>query len=186
MARANTISHQFPDELGLSDRAAQAGARFRLIEENVGVAASTEELHSAWMKSRPHRANLLNPQIDSAGIAVVAALGQLFAVEDFSRMTPALTLDEQERQVGALLVARGLRIVKAAGDIRKTCALDRGVVSGDHPRYIFRYQTADIRELPEELLAELHRGSYHAAAVGACAPVGEGAFTAFRLVILLF
>ena len=186
MARANAISHQFPGEPGLSDRASRAGARFRLIEENVGVAVSATELHSAWMNSPPHRANLLNPQIDSAGISVVASMGQLFSVQDFARLTPALSLDEQERQVGRLLVVRGLRIVKTTGDMRKTCALDRGIVPGDHPKYIFRYQTADLHELPKELVSELRRGIYRSAAVGACPSMEEGGFSSFRLAVLLF
>jgi len=186
MARANVISHQFPGEPGLSDRASKAGARFRLIEENVGAAGSAAELHTAWMRSPPHRANLLSSQIDSVGIAVVASMGQLFAVEDFARLTPTMSFDEQEHQVGALLVARGLRIVRTAGDVRKTCSLDRGIVPGDRPKYIFRYETAEIRELPKELVAELHKGSYRSAAVGACAANGEGGFTGFRLAILLF
>ena len=186
MAHANVISHQLPGEKGLSERASQAGARFRLIEENVGVAVGAAELHSAWMKSPPHRANLLNPQIDAAGIAVVASMGQLFAVQDFARLTPALSLDEQESEVRALLVARGLRIVNTAGDLRKTCALDRGIVPGDHPKYIFRYQTADLRELPKELVTELRHSGYRSAAVGACESSEEGGFTGFRLAILLF
>ena len=35
MAQQNTLSHQFPGELPLQERATQTGARFSLIAENV-------------------------------------------------------------------------------------------------------------------------------------------------------
>jgi len=186
MARKGAISHQFPGEPGLSERAGRAGARFRLIEENVGEASNALELHDLWMKSPPHRENLLNNQIDAVGIAVVPSNGQLFAVVDFARLTPVLTLDDQERHVGQLLEARGLHLVKPSADVRKTCALDRGVMPGGHVKFLFRYTTGDLATLPEELVAELRKGSYESAAVGACSPGDEGSFTGYRIAVLLF
>ena len=37
------------------------------------------------MKSPPHRANILDKDMNSVGIGVVEQRGQLFAVEDFSQ-----------------------------------------------------------------------------------------------------
>jgi len=37
------------------------------------------------MHSPPHRANLLDKDMDSVGIGVVERNGELFAVEDFSK-----------------------------------------------------------------------------------------------------
>jgi uncharacterized protein YkwD len=37
------------------------------------------------MKSPPHRANILDKDMDSIGVGVVERGGQLFAVEDFSQ-----------------------------------------------------------------------------------------------------
>jgi uncharacterized protein YkwD len=37
------------------------------------------------MKSPPHRANILDRDMDSIGVGVVEQGGQLFAVEDFSQ-----------------------------------------------------------------------------------------------------
>jgi uncharacterized protein YkwD len=37
------------------------------------------------MKSPPHRANILDRDMDSIGIGVVEQAGQLFAVEDFTQ-----------------------------------------------------------------------------------------------------
>src|SRR5208283_6044662 len=47
MAAAGPISHQYRGEPDLSTRAAQAGAHFGLIEENVAVAHSAAEVHQA-------------------------------------------------------------------------------------------------------------------------------------------
>jgi len=187
MARNNAISHQFPGEPGLSVRASSAGARFRLIEENVGVASNVLELHDLWMKSTAHRDNLLNAQVDHAGFALVdGSEGRLFGVEDFAKLTPKLTLDEQERRVEGLLAAKGLRVDKAAASLRKTCELDRGVAPGDHPKYLLRYIAADLDALPEELVAEVDKGGYEAAAVGACESDENATFAQYRIAVELF
>lgn len=186
MVRQGAISHQFPNEPGLADRAGKAGAHFRLIEENVGEASNAALLHEAWMKSPAHRDNLLNAQIDSVGIALALGPGQVYGVVDFAKRVVKITLDEQEQQVSGLLAAQGLQIVQPPGGVRKTCALDRGLAPGDHARYLFRYTTTDLNTLPEELLAELKKGGYQSAAVGACDAADAGAFSAYRLAILLY
>ena len=71
----------------MADRASQAGARFSSLAENVAEGPSAEAIHREWMNSPPHRANLLDPQLDSVGIAVAERNGILFAVEDFSLET---------------------------------------------------------------------------------------------------
>ena len=100
MAQQNTLSHQLPGEPGLEDRASKAGARFTSLAENVALGPSVEGLHQQWMNSPPHRANLLDPNLDSAGIAVEDRIGTLFAVEDFS-LSPWITFSirDQERLV---------------------------------------------------------------------------------------
>jgi uncharacterized protein YkwD len=127
MAQRNALSHQFPGEPPLQDRARVAGARFTEIAENVAEGLSAAVIHSSWMHSPPHRANLLDPELTAIGIAVVGtarrddasaagaglaggATGMLFAVEDFSQSVASLSLAEQEWQVGAALTARGLQV----------------------------------------------------------------------------
>jgi uncharacterized protein YkwD len=125
MAQRNTLSHQFPGEPALQDRARQTGARFTEIAENVAEGPSADAIHSSWMHSPPHRANLLDPGLTAIGIAVVGAAsrdgassveagrgraGMLFAVEDFSQSVASLNVAEQERQVSGELAARGLRV----------------------------------------------------------------------------
>jgi len=87
MAKQNSLSHQFPGEPDLPARAIEAGACFSALAENVAEGPSAANIHAQWMKSPHHRANLLDTDLDSAGIAVTQRNGQLFAVEDFSRAT---------------------------------------------------------------------------------------------------
>jgi hypothetical protein len=185
MAKMNTLSHQFPGEPPMEDRARQAGARFSLIAENVAQGPNVTALHTHWMNSPPHRANLLDPQLNSVGISVVQSGNMFFAVEDFSAAVPALTLDAQEQEVVSQLTAYGLRPVNPTADARKTCKLDQGWV-GQKPATVLRYETADLTRLPGDITHKLDSGRYHSAAVGACDAGGSRDFTRFRVAILLF
>ncbi len=185
MAQANTLSHQFPGELPLQRRATQAGARFSLIAENVAEGPSAAHLHQQWMNSPPHRANLLDPELNAVGIAVVQSGGTLFAVEDFSTAVPALNLDAQELQVASQLSSLGLRLVNDTADARKTCDMDRGW-SGPRPASVVRYETSDLSHLPGDVAQKLQSGKFRTAAVGACDAGSSAGFTRFRIAILLF
>jgi uncharacterized protein YkwD len=105
MARQNGLSHKFPGEPEPTARARQAGARFSSLAENVAEGPSAEAIHAEWIQSPPHRRNLLDPQLNAVGIAVVDRDGQLFAAQDFSRTVASLSLDEQESRVRAQLKA---------------------------------------------------------------------------------
>jgi hypothetical protein len=185
MAQMNTLSHQFPGEPPMQDRARQAGARFSLIAENVAEGPSVAGLHTQWMNSPPHRANLLDPELNSVGISVVQSGNMLFAVEDFSATVPALALDAQEQQVESQLIAHGLNAVSSTADARKTCELDRGW-AGQKPATVLRYETADLKRLPDEIEPKMASGKYRAAVVGACDAGGSSGFSRFRIAILLY
>ena len=85
MAERGSAQHGFEGELSLSARVKQAGAHFSWLSENVIQGPSTEFIHVQFMKSPPHRANILDRDMDSIGIGVVEQRGQLFAVEDLSQ-----------------------------------------------------------------------------------------------------
>ncbi len=186
MAQHNSISHQFSGEHGLADRARQTGARFSMLAENVAEGPSAAVIHSQWMKSPPHRANLLDAGADSIGIGVAERNGQLFAVEDFSQAVPDLTIEEQEHQVGALLRARGLRLLNDPVDARKTCALKKAYAGSRPPLFMTRYETADLSHLPAFLDQKTQGGHYKTAAVGACTAASESGFTSYRVAVLLY
>jgi uncharacterized protein YkwD len=199
MAQRNTLSHQLPGELPLQDRARLAGARYTTIAENVAEGPSPDQIHSSWMHSPPHRANLLDPELSTVGIAVAstsarttmggaAGAGVLFAVEDFSQFVANLNYQEQERQVGVLLAARGLLVDAHGGatdDARKTCVMDRGW-AGSRPGLVVRYEAGDLSRLPDDLEQRIQSGRYRAAAVGACEAGSDRGFTRFRVAVLLF
>jgi uncharacterized protein YkwD len=85
MAEQGTLSHQFPGEPNLPSRAKTAGAHFSWLSENVDQGPNAIAIHQSFMKSPQHRANILDGDMDSAGIGVVERNGQMFAVEDFSK-----------------------------------------------------------------------------------------------------
>ncbi len=85
MAEHRSAQHGFEGEPSLSARVKQAGAHFSSLSENVIQGPSPEFIHAQFMKSPPHRANILDRDMDSIGVGVVQRGGQLFAVENFSQ-----------------------------------------------------------------------------------------------------
>jgi hypothetical protein len=190
MAAEGPISHQYADEPEISGRAAQAGAHFSLIEENVAIAPDPASIHNAWMRSAGHRANLLNPQVDRVGVAVVAGRNGLYAVADYERAVPVLTQAQVETTVTGMVEASGIAILRDATLARTACATDNGLplaASGARPQFIMRWQDADLTQLPEALADSLVSGKFHQASVGSCPTQGqEGSFTAYRVAVLLY
>jgi hypothetical protein len=186
MASEGTISHQFAGERDLATRAGDAGAHFSLISENVAEASNAAKIHEMWMNSEGHRANLLDPNVDSVGIAVVQKARQLYAVEDFGRTVRLLSLDQQEAEVGGMLSSAGLRIANAKADARQTCTLSTGYTGSRQPWFVMRWTSGSLDRLPDELNARLTTGKYHEAAVGACVTGKQGPFTSYSIAVLLF
>jgi hypothetical protein len=186
LARQNALSHQLSGEPDLAARAARAGARFSTIAENVAEGPNAESLHEQWMKSPPHRANLLDAQLNSVGIAVAKRNGTLFAVEDFSDSAGELSLREQEKLVEGQLQSRGLRVEDYTSDARRTCALDNGYAGTHRPSFVVHYATPTLDTLPEMLTERIRSGRYHAAAVGACPSDRKSGFSAYRVAVMLY
>src|SRR5215468_3228030 len=185
MAEQDLLEHQVPGEPDLPTRAREAGASFSHITENIGMAVDADNFHKGWMHSPGHRENILDPTADSIGIAVVEGTEELYAVEDFARSVKPLSIEEQEKQVGELLVARGLQLLKMKHDVRKSCELDQESSRSSKPRYIADYETPNISLLPERLEKEIQTHRYKSAAVAACARK-EVQLAQFRIVVLLY
>lgn len=188
MAERRTLSHQFPGELDLAARTGQAGAHFRKIAENVALGPSAPVLHTQWMKSPPHRANILDPQLTSIGIAVIRSDGYLYATEDFATKVAALSPAEIEEQISSLIEKHGIAVTARQRQIaRQTCAMESGSAGGQVPGFIMRWEGSDLSRLPGALVQRMATGRYHSAAVGACngSNPGEG-FTSYRVAVLLY
>ena len=184
MAEQRVLEHQLPDEPELAMRAHDAGARFSHITENIGMADLASKFHEGWMHSPGHRANILDPQIDSIGISVVEGDEHLFAVEDFALAVEALSFEEQQERVVVLLKARGLS-VRSANDAAKNCEADKQSIETQKRGYITQYETPDLSRLPKDVEKELQRGHYKSATVTACPQKETTGFTSFRIIILL-
>jgi hypothetical protein len=190
MAQEGPISHRYGGEADLTERAAAAGAHFGLIEENIAVGDYAAQLHEGWMNSPGHRRNLLNPEVDRVGVAVIQARGVLYAVADYARGVQEMTTAQVEAKIGELVRMGGVALRRDAHDARLACTLDRGFPAGmtaGQPTFVVRWQGADTDHLPQNLVNRLGSGQYRSAEVGACAPRGEvGGFTAYRVAVLLY
>jgi uncharacterized protein YkwD len=186
MAEHADISHQFNGEPDLAERGASVGAHFSLISENVGEAPSSVIIHDLWMHSPGHRANLLDPNVDSIGISVIIRDKELYAVEDFASTVQTLTLNEQEHTVGTVLAKSGLQVAETTQDARQTCTMSTGYAGSRQPWYIMRYTAASLDQIPSQLKTRLNSGKYHQAVVGACPTNRKTPFTAYNIAVLLY
>lgn len=187
MASRKSISHQYPGEAELTVRGKVAGAHFSKISENVAESPDVVTMQSAWMHSPGHKANLLDPEVDSVGIRVVSRSGELYAVEDFDRSVMSLSLDEQEREVAAALQANStIEILVPSEESRHTCAMASGYASARQPGFVIRYTSADLTKVPKILLNRVASGRYLQAMVGACGVETERNFTTYSVAVMLF
>jgi uncharacterized protein YkwD len=187
MVAEGPIAHRYNNEPDVSGRAAQAGAHFSLIEENVAIGPDPAAIHDEWMHSPGHRANLLNPDVDRVGMAVVASRGVLYAVADYSRAVSVLTPAQVEAAIAGLIRASGVTILSDPTVARAYCAEDNGFAGSSHPGFIMRWQGADLTRLPKPLTDRLASVRYHKAAVGSCpAEDMQGSFSSYRLAVLLY
>ena len=185
MLNLNQLEHQLPGEAGLDARAAEAGARFGMIAENIAVGPDPDAIHNGWMHSPGHRKNILNPRLTSIGIAAVRGPGGLYAVQDFSQLVPELSIEQQEQKVISLLTARGFRLADATTGARRTCESDAGF-SGAGAKSMVRFEASDLNNLPEEIERKIRSGPLGKVAVGACNARGTSGFSRYRIAVLFF
>jgi len=187
MAAEGPISHRYGGEPDLSERASQAGAHFSLIEENVAVGPTPAGIHELWMHSPGHRTNLLNPDVDRVGVAVVASRGVLYAVADYARVVSVLSQTQVESTIAELVRAKGVAVLNDAANARSYCAQEQVARDSKLPGFRMLWQEADLTHLPQALLDRIGSGHYHRAAVGSCpAQDVQGSFTAYRVAVLLY
>jgi len=198
MAQQNTLSHQLPGEEDFKARALRAGARFSSLAENIAEGPDAPGIHNQWMNSPPHRENLLDPKLDSIGIAVAERGGEMFAVEDFSLAVADLSLEEQELAVAAVLIDKNFIVmndVRGKGttearamlnEARNACGQTGKYVGTRRNSFVVRYTTADLSHLPDSLSQQLRKNEFHSAAVGACTSNNKSDFSNYRLAVLLY
>jgi hypothetical protein len=189
MAEHAGISHQFPGEPELTERAASVGVRFSVVSENVGEAPSAVLIHDMWMHSEGHRTNLLDPAVNAVGISVIARGRELYAVEDFAKTVQALSLEQQESAIASLVAQPGINLIANSDTVsaaRRTCAMSTGYAGTQKPWFVMRFTSDSVGVLPAELKTRIASGRYHQVVVGACSTSGDGPFTAYNLAVLLY
>jgi hypothetical protein len=193
MADAGQLSHQYAGEPELAARASQAGAHFSSVAENIAQGGRARQIEQEWMRSVPHRTNILDPRMNAIGVAVVRAGGTLWAVEDFADAVMMLTQAAVEDRVEAEL--RGLNAagnvvslaMKSREEARRSCPAADGLPTGSQAGFVLRWEGSELA-LPQPLVDAVRSGRYTAASVGACAP-SEGAnraFVIYRVAVLLY
>jgi cysteine-rich secretory family protein len=187
MVQHNDLQHQFPDEPDVPTRAGQAGAHFRAIAENIATGPNAADMERQWMHSAMHRTNILDPQMNVIGIALIHQKGEVWAVEDFAQAVESLGPTEIEQQVMGLLAQQGMPDTKATADAGQTCEMPHGSAGGSRPRFVMRWEGSDLSRLPDVLVSKLQSGQFHSAAIGVCdsAHPGQG-FTTYRVAVLLY
>jgi uncharacterized protein YkwD len=108
IAATRSLSHQLPSESDLPTRAAQAGAHFAAVAENIAVGYSPAAIERKWMDSTPHRTNILDSRMNAIGIGIVEPNHDYYAVEDFAESAPQLSFSAVEDQVKQLLRQQGI------------------------------------------------------------------------------
>jgi uncharacterized protein YkwD len=86
MARHGAVEHGFAGEPSLAARVSQTGVHFISLSENVCQGVGAAAVQAEFLHSPNHRANILDTDMNSVGIGVVERGGQLFVVEDFSKV----------------------------------------------------------------------------------------------------
>jgi uncharacterized protein YkwD len=186
MLDLNMLEHQLPNEPGLEERLTNAGARFTYIAENIAVGKDSATIHSGWMHSPGHRANILSPRITAVGIAVVRGAGGLYAVEDFCQSFGGESLEQQEKQVVALLAAKGLHVTGSPDDARRSCDSNAGL-PGVRSGEVIRFETGDLSALDPEVEKRIRGEPYYRnVTVGACRVPERAGFARYKIALLLF
>ncbi len=179
MVSEQQLSHQFPGEPSLSQRLAQSTTlHLDRAGENVALAETVDGVQNVLMHSPPHRENLLNPDYNVAGFAVLRSGERLYVVQDFGRELATVTPEIANQQI-----ANGLQrlreqshlvaLTQADGSAAQSlaCTMAKADGLGNLPRqahYILRYTTMEPARLPAGAEKILGNRELRAFSVGSC------------------
>jgi len=114
MVQHGELSHQYPGEPALAERAGRGGAHFSTVAENIAIAATPQTVEAEWMHSPPHRHNILDPRLTTIGIGLVRQGNDLWAVADFAAAVAQMNSTQIEQKIEQLVTERGIRSVNAS------------------------------------------------------------------------
>jgi Uncharacterized protein with SCP/PR1 domains len=186
VAASGDMEHQYPGEPDMIARAAEAGAHFSAVAENLaGRGQTAAQLQQKWMSTPTHRRNLLDPKMNVVGIGVIESDGLLYAVEDFAQSVAVPKRGAIESQVMEALQKAGIGAVKMTAAARSNCESQSN--TSPDAKLVVHWEGANPGQLPDVVAQRISQGSYQSAAVGACpsAQAGQG-FTTYRVAVLLY
>jgi len=189
MAYQGAIGHRFNGEPDLGQRVQAAGAHFNVVEENVASGPTAWSMHNGWMHSPGHRANLLSPEVDRVGIAVVESAGMLYSVADYDHAVEVLDHNEAEAAIAQMLTRRGLAVRAGTESAQTACRTDHGIPRPEEAAgttFVMRWQEAELDKLPDPLLRKIATRQFHKAEVATCPAAAQGSFTVYRMAVLLY
>lgn len=184
MGTERYLMHQYPGEPGLEQRAAQAGAHFQAIAENIATGYSDEQIEQEWMHSTPHRRNILDPRMNALGVGIVARGGVLYAVEDFAQASEALSPRQVESRVADLLRQQGIDPSAPHSAAAQACEPGSGYPPGS--KLVMRFDTGDLSQLPGQIVQQIRSRGYSRASVASCPGGQQGSFTTYKVAIVLY
>lgn len=182
MADKRMLSHQFSGERSLRLRLAETNLRLDRSGENVAYDTNVEQAHIGLMNSPPHRANILSPDFNAIGIAIVRRGEYIYVTEDFAHRLPEQTISQVEEDVAASFNrlrqqsgqqkvvrqthASGLR--EAACSMAKNDEVNARAVDVPAARHILSFTMSDPSQLPANLRSLAANPDVGSFAVGIC------------------
>ncbi len=181
VAANKQLSHQYSGEPILTLRLAKNDIRLNRAGENLASASTVTGAHEALVASPPHRANMLSPDFNAVGIAVVRAGDTFYVVQDFAHRLAEIPTAQFEDEIAAEFDrlrarSRTAPLTHASSDMLRNAAcamarkddLDANDVRVPGARHIVSFTINEAQKLPKDLTqlrTSTDLGSY---TVGAC------------------
>ncbi|MFB3813966.1 MAG: CAP domain-containing protein [Terriglobales bacterium] len=180
MARHGKLTHNLPGEPRLRERL--SAVPLDRSAENVARNTGVEDAHQAFMLSPLHRANILNPEYNAAGIGIVRKDDAYWVTQNFARVIPELDDSAAEDEVARAFEAarrqgRSARLKRVRMDElrRLACSMaDAGQLKTARAlqlpaaRYAVTFQSTDPGRLPPEVARVRDARGVYSYAVGVC------------------
>jgi len=197
MAKKRELSHQFSGEPALSERLLASGKiRLDKVGENVALDITVEGANEHFLRSPPHRKNLLDPDFNVVGLAIVVNGEQIYVVQDFGRLVNNYSSNQAEDAVAKAV--RDKRQSAGAPPLERVyrsdlhgvaCAMARENkldVAGARPLsqnyHVLKYSSRGVDKLPQGTEQLIESREISKFSTGVCAAAGQNYF----VIVLLY
>jgi hypothetical protein len=182
LAEHRELSHQFNHEPVLRLRYARYNIRLDRAGENVAFDSTVQGAHEGFMNSPPHRANILSPDFDAVGVAVMHSGDRYYVTQDFAHLVADIPTNAAEDQIASAIEQlrtqhheRALKRIDLAELRRMACQMARNdrlepelARSLAGARYYVAYTMTNPKQLPSDLMKLQVSQAVDRFAVGTC------------------